>query len=512
VRQRKGFKLRTILGLLVLGAVLVTAAAGSYSAVKANQAALTDNYLASNYQYAKKLASNTTSLLNVMQNNMDSIAIKARRHTISQTELDIWADANELYFNSIVVVGADRSLQAVSPVSAGVAVGTRLTSEASALAVKLKKPIISEPYKAASGRLILLISSPIFNEQGAYAGFVGGTIYMETDNVLSRLVNEHYYGDGSYVYAVDKNSHLIYHPQEERVMEIVKDNEVITKAIARQSGSQIIVSSKGIKYFAGYANEPVSGWGIVLQTPASVLDKPLMELVRHMTLLALPLFIVILLIAWAVSYLISSPLHALAIFSEQAILSRKANPLHMPKTGTYIYEVKQLHQSIGKHLHLLNDEIQSDGLTGLANRRTFDLTIEEWFEDHIPFSLILLDLDHFKRINDKHGHVKGDEVLRHLAGQMRAFTRADDLCFRYGGEEFGILLRLEGIETASDIAERLRKKMAESTSLTGESITISIGISLSDTKMGSANRVIEIADKALYRSKESGRNRTTVGG
>lgn len=508
---RKGLKLRFVLGLFVIGSVILTAIIGGYFAWTTNKTSLTSGYLESNYQYAQKLSSNTKELLDIISNNVDAIAARAGIQNISQKELDSWYDANEQYFNAIIIVDSNRKVMLSSLSNGGVKAGAVLNSYASKQAVEQKRPLISEPYVGTTtNQLLMLISSPIFNEQGEYEGFVAGTIYLSESNALSKLLNEHFYGNGSYVYVADKQGRLIFHPDHQRINEIIASNEVINKALAGHSGSQEIVNSKQNRYFAGYANESITGWAIVAQTPASIIDKPLNELIWSILLQFLPLFIVILLLAWYVSHLISKPLFELAAFSEEAILSTKAIRSKMPKTNSYIYEVRQLNQSINNHFNLLNKEIRLDGLTGLANRKTFDLTIQEWIAEDIPFALILLDVDHFKKINDQHGHLIGDEVLIYTAAQIKAFSRSHDLSFRYGGEEFGILVKLGSIPTATNIAERLREGIAAGASPTGSPIYVSIGISMSSGKAKDAKEIIEMADQALYRSKETGRNRTTV--
>jgi diguanylate cyclase (GGDEF)-like protein len=506
----KGFTLRFTLSILVIIAVCLTAVVGVYSGIKANTNSLTSSYLVSNSDYAKKLASNTSELLDLMQQNVDALSKMRTDHPMSQKELDVWFHANH-YFNSIFIVDENRNIQALSPAHTGVHVGEKLTSEASIRAIELKKSFISEPYTAHSGRLILLVSSPIFNENGTYAGFVGGTIYLQENNALNQLLKQHFFGNGSYVYVVDKNKHLIFHPDKERIYEAVPNNPVINKVLMGGNGSQSIINSEGNPFFAGYAYEPNSGWGIISQTPTSVLKKPLKNLFTYMFIVFVPLVVLILLVVWWFAYRIAKPLYTLAKFSEEAILHIKAVPSKLPKISSRIYEVKQLYQSINSHLNLLNTEIQMDGLTRLANRKAFDLVIREWHENKIPFSLILLDIDYFKRVNDSHGHVTGDEVLKFVASVMRTISREEDVCFRYGGEEFGILVKYGSSEAATDIAERIRERVETSMNPTGEVITISIGISFSDAKtLEDPKELIEMADQALYQSKKEGRNRTTI--
>lgn len=511
VGKRKGFKLRIILGLLVVGSVLLTAVVGGYLAITANVKSLTSNYLESNYQYAKKLATNTTDILNIMQHNINSIAGLAGKPSFSQRDLDIWFKANEQYFNSIVIVDEDRYIKSVTPDKVYSLIGSQLTSDASIEAVERKAATISEPYIATTGRLILLVSSPIYDAKGQYKGFAGGTIYLQEDNVLSRLLSEHFYGNGSYVYVADKHAHLIFHPDSERINEKIIGNRVIHKALEGNSGSAEITNSQGNIFFSGYAYEPNAGWGIVSQTPVSVLDKPLRKLAMHIVFQALPVCIIILFVAWRVSRYISLPLYELARFSEEAVMSKKSVPPEMPKIASLIYEVKQLHESIGNHLNLLNDEIQIDGLTGLANRKTFDLTLQEWMEEQVPFALVLIDIDYFKRVNDMYGHAVGDEMLQHLAAEMRLSARPQDLSFRYGGEEFGILVRHEDIQKSYEIAENLRLKMSAGPGPNGVAVTISLGITAyTSIEHLTAKELVEQADMALYRSKQGGRNRTTA--
>ncbi|WP_438349535.1 sensor domain-containing diguanylate cyclase [Paenibacillus sp. FA6] len=510
MRKSKGFKLRTILSMLVIGSVLLTAIIGGYLAISGNVRSLSSNYLENNYGYAKKLASNTNDLLNVLQNNMMSIADIAGDESFSQKELDMLFKGNEQYFNSIIIADTSRIIKFVSPGNTGLVAGALITSDASLQATMYRKSNISEPYVGATGRLILLISAPIYNDKGSYIGLAGGTIYLQDDNVLSRMLGEHYYGNGSYVYVVDSEGRILYHPEEGRVNEIVIDNAVVNKVISGRNGSDQVTNSMGTTFFAGYAYEPISGWGVVSQTPISVLDKPKWDLIRNMLQKNIPLFFIILIIALRVSSYISKPLNILVKFSEDALDSQKANPPSLPKVNSFIYDVRQLHKSMDKYLDLLNAEIQTDSLTGLSNRKTFDRTIQEWFDEQIAFSLILIDLDYFKLINDEFGHTRGDEALRYVASQLEAVASAEDLSFRYGGEEFGILVKFGGKQDAVNLAEKLRKKLETSEIFNGQVITISIGIAFSCDNIESPQKLVEMADAALYQSKNEGRNRTTV--
>jgi len=131
-----------------------------------------------------------------------------------------------------------------------------------------------------------------------------------------------------------------------------------------------------------------------------------------------------------------------------------------------------------------------------------------------PLTVIMLDIDHFKRFNDTWGHQCGDAVLKNVARILQRVVRSQDVAARYGGEEFCVLLPDTDAASAMPVAERIRQGIAASTvQWTGEdlSVTVSLGLAQFDTKLDfSAKSLIERADKALYRSKDGGRNRTTV--
>ncbi len=214
---------------------------------------------------------------------------------------------------------------------------------------------------------------------------------------------------------------------------------------------------------------------------------------------------------------ISKPLYLLAQYTEIFFTPRGNFNTEFPKIKSTIYEVNQLYQSIDyafqeikNHINQLDVEIQTDALTRVANRRTFNLVIKEQIQNGTPFSLIMLDIDFFKKVNDTFGHLKGDDVLIYLARTMQELSREGDLCFRYGGEEFAIIVPYGDAETATVIAERLRMKLESTPCPTGDVITVSLGISVYPEHGQDSKEIISAADQALYRSKSKGRNKTTV--
>lgn len=153
----------------------------------------------------------------------------------------------------------------------------------------------------------------------------------------------------------------------------------------------------------------------------------------------------------------------------------------------------------------------SDGLTGLFNRRYFDLNIQKELKRaqryHKELSLLLVDLDHFKTINDTHGHQFGDEVLRRFSGLLEQACRTEDIICRYGGEEFVLLLPEISASGSLQLGERLRRQMQQDPFFKEHRITFSGGIASYPRQALTAEELIANADRALYLAKETGRNR-----
>ncbi len=156
-----------------------------------------------------------------------------------------------------------------------------------------------------------------------------------------------------------------------------------------------------------------------------------------------------------------------------------------------------------------------DGLTGLNNRRYFDSHIKSAFDKAQvscrPLSLLIVDIDHFKQVNDIHGHDAGDDVLREFAKRIGKNVRTPDMACRYGGEEFVLLMPDTDIELACVVAERVRREMAAHPFVIAGgtkqiNITVSVGASCIDGPDDKQKALLKRADEALYRAKHNGRN------
>src|SRR5699024_44490 len=115
-------------------------------------------------------------------------------------------------------------------------------------------------------------------------------------------------------------------------------------------------------------------------------------------------------------------------------------------------------------------QVTLDGLTNIANRRSFDEVLTQWLGERTDFAVIMIDIDFFKRVNDTYGHLIGDEVLKFLAREMEDMFANSGQCFRYGGEEFIVLLKNKSVGEAFQLAEGFRKKIAQTKSPCGDVI------------------------------------------
>ena len=178
-------------------------------------------------------------------------------------------------------------------------------------------------------------------------------------------------------------------------------------------------------------------------------------------------------------------------------------------------DLKQLHQELEKS----QQEAQTDALTTLINRRGLEKRLEleriRARQNDSPFSIIMVDIDHFKKVNDTFGHLVGDSILRSLAHMIKAHLRRNDIAARYGGEEFLILLPETGIEGAKAVGEKIRKalstkewKLKENGKNIGR-ITVSMGISLYKFNEPEES-LIKRADDALYLAKNNGRDQVVT--
>ncbi|MGH3544718.1 MAG: GGDEF domain-containing protein, partial [Mycobacteriales bacterium] len=183
--------------------------------------------------------------------------------------------------------------------------------------------------------------------------------------------------------------------------------------------------------------------------------------------------------------------------------------------GARLQRLSRVNQRLAGERRAMERLAHTDSLTGLANRRHFDAALTrllvqaELTKEDV--SLILLDLDFFKRINDSYSHVVGDQILAAVAAELARHCRASDLAARVGGEEFAVLLPGISLDVAAVMAERLRGWVAElDVSRYGAGLTVTVSAGVASASGGDSNALITATDRALYQAKTRGRNQVCV--
>lgn len=185
--------------------------------------------------------------------------------------------------------------------------------------------------------------------------------------------------------------------------------------------------------------------------------------------------------------------------------------------GTILITVSYFRLRYNKLIIQMKKLVIVDSLTGLYNRRYFDLYLEKTIplsqRVNSPLILIMIDIDYFKKINDNYGHLCGDEALKHISEIIKGNVRISDASVRFGGEEFAIILPNTQLGEGKLLAERIREAVEQSDfTYHNKHVHISISLGVSVYEGGKVEGFIEKADKALYRAKKNGRNQVMVFG
>lgn len=510
--------LRHLILFIALLSVGLTLASSIISGYRVSQEALAKNTLETNRVYAKKIAYTTDEILEDMLATLAYSAKKIEEYIV-QEEIDLeeklFSETDRLFyqqdiFNSVIVVSEDGKVIATSPETLGT-LGQEISSIGAKEAFAEKRPIISNPYWSMTDRLIISISHPIRDDWGNYLGYIAGTIYLLEDNILNDLLGAHFYEDGSYVYVVDEEGNIIYHPNSNRINDNAADNLAVKETMLGKNGMMQIVNSEGVNMLAGYADIPATNWGTISQIETEIALRPATDMRNEMILKALPFLALSLILIVVIANRIANPLQKLGNYAEMSM--ENGSYEKVKGVQAWYYEAIQLEKVLVKSFTFWEDKVNyfifqstTDPLTGLTNRRYLNEQMQKLEVETKPYSILLLDIDRFKMVNDTYGHSVGDEVLKFLAKEMSEVARKTDICCRYGGEEFIILMPTTTVEEAYILSEQLRKKLESTISPTGEPITISGGIAKFPMDRNDMT-VIEMADERLYQAKEAGRNK-----
>lgn len=504
--------------VLCIFSVVVTLFNAFYSIYRVQHDLIISNTMESNRVYAEKMAEMTDafidSAMSQLKYSADNLSTEMKNTNVLKAEVDRLKNQTDS-FNSAFVVNAEGVIIAVSPETIQVK-GVRLKNERSLQSLRSKEPTVTNPFVSPAGNYLISISYPIFSNDGQYLGYVAGSIYLDQKNILATLLGQHSYKDGSYLYVVDRGHTLIYHPDKRRIGQVIVNNQAINTVLEGAKGSQDMVNSQGTQMLAGYAPVSSAGWGIVAQKPKKLTLSSLDDQMWNVMLETLPIGILTLVIIWISSLFISKPLWQLAS-AVRDFEHHSATISDLTKVKPWYFEASHLKRTFLSAMNIVSntiDQLQldtlTDAMTGLLNRRGLDKAVEQYREQEMAFSVLALDVDYFKKVNDTFGHDVGDILLKEIATLFKKQARSNDVVCRAGGEEFIIFLTKADVNQAFNVAERIRLSVESHHFDTVGQITISIGLSYWDGGSEPINAIMKNADDALYQAKHNGRNRTEI--
>ncbi|OZI40423.1 diguanylate cyclase [Bordetella genomosp. 1] len=329
---------------------------------------------------------------------------------------------------------------------------------------------------------------------------------LEQDGGMQRLIADPAAGTGMQAFLQSADARVLY-----LYAAGAKPLPLDMNAAIARPGARVVASRDG-DLVVGYAPIAVGkeSWTVVARQPVQAIMAPVRSLLGEAVRRALAPALLTLLTVVALSYAVAAPLRRLA-----AVLEGRRHDEALPR-GWY-REAQTLsiatQATLAQHRHevsRLDAQRHTDPLTGLANRRALDAALAQWDRDGQGGAFIALDLDHFKRINDTHGHAAGDRVLVAVAGIIKRAIRAQDVAFRAGGEEFLVLLPTATQAIALDVAQRLRQSVAAAAIEGVGHVSISGGVAGWTPADGDIGLAVQRADEALYAAKRAGRDRIEV--
>lgn len=506
--------LRGLILILVFMAVIATLCNSAWVAYGVQRDALVHSALEANQAYTAKVASSIGQFLDSAHNRL-SYSSKLLGRDFNNPKLlreeVVRLQSDDKAFNAVLIVDANGKALQLYPDNAQL-LGTTLQSEEILQALKERRPLVSHAYESAAGNLIVFISQPVFSPAGEFLGTLGASIYIRKQGILHTLISNHFHRDGTFAFIADANRRLLYHSDHQRIGEVLTTSATVDAALRGEHGSMEAINYKGIEMLAGYAQIADANWAVVAQQPREMALAPLRQLMRDILFKIIPAGVAGLLLILLATTLITRPLRQLAGHAE--LLAAPQAEEKLKTINAWYAEAAAIRralltgvQLLQKKLGSLSQEAQSDPLTGLANRRALNAALQTLTEAQRNYSVLALDIDHFKRVNDTFGHDVGDEALKQVASIIARCSREQDLACRAGGEEFVLILPEAEQHTARAIAERIRQTIETTQIVPTGALTISIGVAGRSAETPTPEAILKRADEHLYQAKHSGRNR-----
>lgn len=476
---------------------------------------LTDNSLSVNAKYAAKIAQSTDRDIQNMLLELDYSAkeLSTNFNDSNYRNRIVHRLKNQShYFNSVFILDKNQYGLAFSPNTLNFKTNQPYHSFGIDKSAEIKKTFISKPYLSVRNNLVVMMSQPIFDQQGQYLGFIGGSIYLQKKNIISEMLLTQFDFKKSYMYVIDSENRIIFHPNDQRIGETIVNNTGLNYINQHKNGSIKLVNSLGVENLAGFAHIPNVNWTVISQQPTEELLEQANYLIFKVSVGIFIFYLFIFFLVWRVSRFISSPINQLAKMA--SMLNNKDIQQKINQVDPWYFEVYKFRTSLlissttfNNKIIELKHHINIDPLTGLYNRRGMQYFLDDLKNTETPFTVLVIDIDFFKRINDTYGHSYGDEILKKLAKTLQESFRDLDLCCRVGGEEFVVLMTATDLAVGVNAAKRFKDSIEYMSQTNHHSITVSIGIAHWPTDALNIDEVFKKADEKLYEAKHKGRNR-----
>jgi diguanylate cyclase (GGDEF)-like protein len=399
---------------------------------------------------------------------------------------------------------------------------------------------------------VIIVAVPILNDQSAWAGTIAVAVPL---NVLNEKLSVIKLTKGSYAWLADSNGLVVSHPNSDFVMEVKLSTEksvrfpgfgeIVKQTKIQENGyghyDDVSLGESKIVTYSKVENLP--GWNLFVTTKESEIFSEIYDILYNVLITALVLMVMFLLLIIKLSNKITLPLSQLtkevktfvnSDHNNVTVIDSKDEIGQLSKafydtittiqTHTAFLEemVEQRTQEVSEKNDRLKEQntllakmAYQDPLTKLYNRRAFSALVDEEIDNAKknnlpPASLVVLDIDHFKKINDQFGHEIGDEVLRNLAKELTNDKQNQTIVGRWGGEEFVILIPNSEPDTVLSYMETLRKHISKTEFPYIKHLTCSAGIATMEFNE-SFKECFQRADQAMYQAKAAGRNRVVWG-
>lgn len=512
---RRKFHLRTLMLALSVGGILLTSLLLLSALTLFQKGNIEDSLLESNLAYARKLADTTDRYLMTAQREL---AYSASLIENFNDPNQLKQEANRLrlqsgFFNSVVIVSADAVITAASPESLGL-IGLKLQSQTSEQAINAKKAFISEPFTSAAGNYVVLVSQPVFAKNGKYLGYLGGTIYLKKEGILSEILSMHFYDNKTDVSIVSSNGKIIFNQDTKLISKNFKPGVTLKEKLNSNRNGYFYDSDGNAGELVGYASMNQANWKIIISGAPDSVSRILLQTVINAFWFTLAIIALTAATVTFFSARISFPLERLVEFAKEE--DSEVTLKKLSKINAWYNEADRLREAVMFHLQMvtrrvnkLSDEAMTDPLTGLYNRKGFDVLVKRHATTH-EHCIIAIDIDHFKKINDKYGHTAGDAVLVALSARLKSVCIEDEIICRFGGEEFVVFLPDTPLSEAVTVAEGMRSHIDDEDFPYTGNVTISLGVASVRKNGNDINLALQQADEALYAAKSAGRNQIVV--